>query len=224
METSFLNSRVTRTTGRGALILAYPNDASLRDTADEYLFGRDLLVAPVLTPNSSRRTVYLPAGKWMSYNDRTTTYNGGSSVSVDAPLATIPLFVREGAIIVRGDILKSNNNWDADWAPHFRVEVFPVQQAPSEFSYYTGGAVRKIEVKPTSQGWILSTEDLGVPGKFEIYCRGVKAIRHDGAELRSGADYQYDDQQHKLTIPFRGAATFLIEGASSLFLDSPKPR
>lgn len=201
-----------------ALILAFPGDASLRDTWDEYLFGAQLLVAPVVTPNSLSRTVYLPAGKWMNYNDRSTVYSGGSSVSVDVPLDSIPLFVREGSIIVRGDVLQSNNNWDTNWKPSLKVEVFPSQETESEFGYYTGDALRHIAVKPSINGWTLTAEDLGVPGEFEIYCRGLRGVSRNGSVLHRGTDYRYDEKQYKLTMPFSGASTIVIEGASSLFL------
>jgi len=45
----------------------------------------------------------------------------------------IPLFVREGSIISRGDIVKLNNNWDANWEPKLRIEVFPSAKQASEF-------------------------------------------------------------------------------------------
>jgi hypothetical protein len=171
----------------------------------------------VVTPNASSRKVYLPAGRWLNYNDRATVYAGGASVSVDAPLGTLPLFVRGGGIIARGDILKSNNNWDANWAPKLRIEAFPSNQSASEFSYYTGEKVRKIQVTPEQAGLEIKIEDLGVGGSLEVYCRGVKGVQRNGAALRQGADYQYDEKQQKLTIPFSGASTFIISGATSLF-------
>jgi len=45
-----------------ALILSYPNEETLTDKWDEYLYGRDLLVAPISTANTSERKVYLPDG------------------------------------------------------------------------------------------------------------------------------------------------------------------
>ena len=200
-----------------SLIFAYPTDASLYDTWDEYLYGQDLLVAPVVTPNALGRKVYLPAGRWMNYNDRATVYGGGTSITADAPLGTLPLFVREGGIIARGDILKSNNNWDANWAPKLRIEVFPSKDTASEFSYYTGEGVRTIEVRPGGAGLEIKMENLGVGGSLEVYCRGNRGVTRNGTALREGADYQYDEKQQKLTIPFDGASTFIITGASSLF-------
>ena len=43
----------------------------------------------------------------------------------------IPVFVREGAIIPRGDVLRANNDWTPNWAARLRVEVYPAEAAPS---------------------------------------------------------------------------------------------
>jgi alpha-glucosidase (family GH31 glycosyl hydrolase) len=57
-----------------ALIFAYPDEEELSDTWNEYLYGADLLVAPVTTTHADSRDVYLPAGRWMSYNDKRSVY------------------------------------------------------------------------------------------------------------------------------------------------------
>jgi len=199
------------------LLFEFPMDANLYDTWDEYLFGRDILVAPVITAGSSNREVYLPAGGWMNYNDRTTIYNGPAKISAEAPLSTIPLFVREGAIIPRGDILKANNNWDANWTPKLRVEFFPSAKVTSEFDYFTGSAVRKITAEAKSDGIRIKLDDLGVNGMLEVYCKDFKGLKRNGVSLREGADYSYDAKGHKLTVPFTGATELVIDGASSLF-------
>ena len=90
-----------------SLIFAYPADQKLSDTWDEYLYGADLLVAPVATEGATSRSVYLPAGQWLDYNDKTALHKGPATITANAPLGTIPVFVREGAIIPRGDILKA---------------------------------------------------------------------------------------------------------------------
>ncbi len=72
-------------------------DPELADRWDQYLFGPDLLVAPVWKVGQRSRTVYLPRGKWRSYWDRTKTYRGRRTITVDVPLETIPVFVRAGA-------------------------------------------------------------------------------------------------------------------------------
>lgn len=64
----------------------------------QYLFGRDLLVCPVVEPDISRASCYLPAGNWRSLWDG-TAYTGGAVVAVETPLNRIPVFVRGGASI-----------------------------------------------------------------------------------------------------------------------------
>jgi len=80
-----------------ALVLQYQNDPRARTAKDEYLFGPDLLVAPVLD-EATARPVYLPAGDWVNYWTGAVD-KGNRVVLADAPLETIPLWVRAGAVL-----------------------------------------------------------------------------------------------------------------------------
>jgi len=215
---SYLNEAVrTGMPVMRSLVFAFPADQQLADMWDEYLYGRDLLVAPVTSADVTARSVYLPAGRWMDYSTRASTYVGPVRVSSDAALGAIPVFVREGAIIPRGDILKANNNWDTNWVPRLRIEMFPSSSDASRFDYYTGEAVRAIEVTPGKDGIAVTVPDLGVNGTLEIYCRNVNGVQRDGKKLRKGSDYSYDSKAQKLTVSFQGAAAFSITGATGVF-------
>jgi len=74
-------------------------DRRLRDRWDQYLFGPDLLVAPVWRVGERSREVYLPRGRWRSYWDQTQVFEGRRTIVVDAPLDAIPVFVRDGAVV-----------------------------------------------------------------------------------------------------------------------------
>ena len=80
-----------------ALVLQHQNDDRARTTKDEYMFGPDFLVAPVLDENT-RRVVYLPEGDWVDYWTG-TRFSGGKVMLVDAPADVLPLYVRAGAVI-----------------------------------------------------------------------------------------------------------------------------
>lgn len=80
-----------------ALVLDYQDDPRARTTRDEYLFGPDLLVAPVVDENTSR-VVYLPAGEWL--NLFTGEPVSGPKVMVaQAAANTIPVYARRGTIL-----------------------------------------------------------------------------------------------------------------------------
>jgi len=79
------------------LFYDYPEDEKTYEIGDAYLFGPDILVAPVTEAGAKSRSVYLPKGaNWVNYSTG-ETWEGGQTVRVEAPLAVLPLFIREGA-------------------------------------------------------------------------------------------------------------------------------
>jgi len=86
------------------LMLNYQDDPSTYNLDDEFMIGDDLLVAPILKPDITRRLVYLPAGSWYDYWSN-RKYTGETMISVEAPLDVVPMFVRAGAIIPTGPAL-----------------------------------------------------------------------------------------------------------------------
>ncbi len=94
------------------LALVHPRDRQAVHTDDEYLFGRDLLVAPVTTAGAEAREVYLPHGHWIELARawrlrdsgrfelrHADVVRGHRTVTARAPLGTIPLFLRAGAVV-----------------------------------------------------------------------------------------------------------------------------
>jgi alpha-glucosidase (family GH31 glycosyl hydrolase) len=92
------------------LMLVYPNDSRASGRGDEYLFGPDLLVAPVIEPGATSRSLYLPRGRWINFwrsvslgrdaaphLHRPVVLRGGREVTVRAPADELPMFVRAGA-------------------------------------------------------------------------------------------------------------------------------
>jgi alpha-glucosidase len=80
------------------LVLNYQEDPNTYNLDDEFMIGNDLLVAPIVKPDVTRRLVYLPKGSWYDYWTN-KKYEGGTMISAAAPLETVPMFVRAGAII-----------------------------------------------------------------------------------------------------------------------------
>ena len=90
-----------------ALFMDFPDDPKTADIPDEYMYGPAFLVAPVTEQGATHRTVYLPAGcDWYNYwtNER---LHGGQSIVADAPIDTLPLFVKAGSILPLGSEVES---------------------------------------------------------------------------------------------------------------------
>ena len=85
-----------------ALFMDFPDDPKAADIPDEYMYGPAFLVAPVTEQGATKRTVYLPAGcDWYNYwtSER---LHGGQTIVADAPIDTLPLFVKAGSIVPLG--------------------------------------------------------------------------------------------------------------------------
>jgi len=104
-----------------ALWLQYPRDANAIARGDEYLWGRDILVAPVTEKSAATRKLYLPQGFWYDFWTG-EKIEGGREVDRAVDLATIPLYVRAGATIPMGPVKRfAQQNSDAP----LRVDIYP---------------------------------------------------------------------------------------------------
>lgn len=81
-----------------AMWIQYPQDSNVANMDDQFLWGADLLVAPVYVKGQTSRKLYLPKGNWYDFwtNER---FAGGTYISRQVDLGTMPLYVRSGAII-----------------------------------------------------------------------------------------------------------------------------
>jgi alpha-glucosidase (family GH31 glycosyl hydrolase) len=86
-----------------ALWLHYPGDATAAARGDEYLYGRDILVAPVVEKGATSRSLYLPRGVWYDFWTKEKV-EGGREIARKVDLETTPLYVRAGAVIPMGPV------------------------------------------------------------------------------------------------------------------------
>ena len=114
------------------LFFADPSDERLHEVEHSYLLGESLLVAPVLRDSARSRTVTLPEGTWIHYwTDE--AMEGGRTVTVDAPLDEIPLFVKGGAILPMRPVAPHT---DAQPADTLDLAVYPDAGRTGSFSLY----------------------------------------------------------------------------------------
>ena len=76
-----------------AMYLEFPEDEVCWTLSDQYMFGADLLVAPVTEYGARERKVYLPAGRWEAA-DGSVTESAGEWITAPAPLDAMPVFRR----------------------------------------------------------------------------------------------------------------------------------
>src|SRR5712692_1197528 len=86
-----------------ALWLHYPDDARAAACGDQYLFGKNLLVAPVVEKGATTRQVYLPRGSWYDFWTGELV-EGGREITREVSLEIMPLYVRAGSILPLGPV------------------------------------------------------------------------------------------------------------------------
>jgi alpha-glucosidase len=214
------------------LLLEYPDDPMAVQQNDEFLFGNDLLVAPVTKDDDIRREVYLPRGVWYDFwTDRRST--GPRRLTVDAPLERIPLFVRGGAIVPSQQAVQYSDQAPID---PLTFEIYP--EGTSSRPYYEddgisfdyqGGVSLQQRLTVTQQPRALNVEISAREGQYtpparslvlkvhgertqprQVEVGGEKLAAQSSVEALEGASqgWAYDEATDIvwLKIPDRGVA------------------
>ena len=98
-STAFHNSTLDGRPVQQALVYQFQNDAKVRDISDQFMWGNDIMVAPVVEKGATSRKVYLPKGKdWIDWwtGEKLT---GGQTVTKQTPLDVMPIYVAAGSVI-----------------------------------------------------------------------------------------------------------------------------
>lgn len=154
----------------------------------QYLFGNEILVAPIVTKGATQQTVFLPAGDWLDF-ESLEIYKGNQTITVEAPLYKLPLFVRAGAIIPMRNYARAVELGTSD---SLTVRIFPLQ-APgtSMFKLYEddgisndylrgGRAITQIEAITYSHGTV-KVNVKPINGSYD----GMKPVRYVKFEVQS---------------------------------------
>lgn len=195
-----------------------PGSHKFDDITDEYLWGRDVLVAPVTVQGATERRIVFPDGLWVDYNHPGRIYHGGDTITYPAPLEVLPLFVRAGAIIPQADYeMKSTEDYKTD---SYTINYYPYL---GESSYTLFEDDRKSTSSLTDEAYSLidfradaSIEGINLtvsakgtyPGApkskkltFRIYLvdGDPSSVTIDGRKLKRGA-WKYDRTASMLTF------------------------
>jgi alpha-D-xyloside xylohydrolase len=123
----YMYSNAWKVTNQGYTIMRtlpfeFRTDAAARDQTTEYMFGSAFLVAPITTSGATSRSVYLPSGvTWYDFWSGASS-TGGASVTANADIMSMPVFVKGGSIVPLGPNLKYANQKQADT---IELRVYP---------------------------------------------------------------------------------------------------
>jgi alpha-glucosidase (family GH31 glycosyl hydrolase) len=112
------------------LVLNYPDDPRVWTLGHQFLWGDDLLVAPVTREGARAWPVYLPAGAWFDFWTG-ARYDGPAGITLDAPLDRLPLLVRGGAIVPMGPVVQHTGERSLD---EVTLRIYP--EGTSRFELY----------------------------------------------------------------------------------------
>lgn len=110
-----------------ALFVEFPDDPGAWRVDDEYLFGSQILVAPLLESGITRRTVYLPAGKWIDYQTGKTYESGWHEIEAGA--LPIIMLVRDGSVLPHMKLAQCTA--DLDWS-RINLKVYSADRKQAE--------------------------------------------------------------------------------------------
>jgi len=215
------------------LFFADPSDERLHEVEHSYLLGESLLVAPVLRDSARSRAVPLPEGTWIHYWTDAAV-EGGRTVTVDAPLAQIPLFVKGGAIVPMRPVAPRTEAQPPDtlalavYPDSGRAGLFSLYEDDGRTLNYQDGAYAVTDLTQQLRPQDDGTADLSVSvgaavgtygGQPEARTvrvhvhrvpRAPARVRVNGAPLperlssAAGRGWRYDPDANVLTIRFRG--------------------
>jgi alpha-glucosidase len=170
------------------LMLEYPDDPQAWGLDDEFMFGADLLIAPVLQEAVRSRDVYLPKGDWYDFWTGARVA-GGAVVQTPVTMERIPIFVRGGAFVFRQPVVQHTGEMPGQ---PLEVHVFPAPTSEAmlyeddgaSLAYEQGQSMRRRFRQTRTEATL--TIDIATPeGPFRPLARSlVLSVRWDGEPRR----------------------------------------
>ncbi|RNA70085.1 glycoside hydrolase family 31 protein [Alteribacter keqinensis] len=148
------------------LVFEYPEDKNTFNLSDQFMIGDNVIVAPITTPDTEHRVVYLPGGEWVNYwtDD---IQEGGRHIMVEAPLDTLPIFVKADTVVAHGSPKQSTAVKEDNFQLHayfgkIAEASYTIYEDDGEtFGYENGEAFEKsVNLSYDSDVLTITTEDL----------------------------------------------------------------
>lgn len=153
------------------LALEYPDDKEALKADTEFMFGDELLVAPVVSDTTIRR-LYLPNGDWVDYNHPSRVEKGGRWITQKAPLSETPIWVKAGSIIPKMPVMQYIHQ-DTNYPVILDVYPYP-DHGQSKFELYEDDGLTYNYEQDESSRTTFSVSTLKDGLKIEVGARRAK--------------------------------------------------
>ncbi|MFV9511590.1 glycoside hydrolase family 31 protein [Tepidibacillus sp. LV47] len=165
------------------LVMEYPNDANTYNLSDQFMIGDNVIIAPIMQPSVTHRVLYLPDGRWVDYWTG-EVLEGNQHHLIQAELDVLPIYVKEGTMIVLGGVKQNTNEKEEKLTLHlYKSESSTYQFTLYDddglsFDYEKGNYLRKI-IQVTCQGKEIHLE-IKDKGNFQPDWKTLELIVHHG--------------------------------------------
>lgn len=166
-----------------ALVIEFQQDRNVYAIDDTYMFGDSFLVAPILD-STNQRDLYLPEGLWTDYWTG-KLIEGGRWYNIKADLETLPLYIRENAIIPMGPVM---NYIDEKALSPLILDLYPANPCQKTFILYHNDREVPISMQVTQDNIIVDFENIF--GDVELRVHHIKAadIKLNDEVIESGTE------------------------------------
>ena len=119
------------------LFFEYPDAEFLNNYSDEYLWGDNFIVSPVVDEGLTHKDIFIPEGEWVDFFTD-AVYQGPQNIVLEVPLDKLPLFVKRGSIVPMLPVMNYTDEFPADT---LILTVYPAQGIEAYFSLYEDDGV-----------------------------------------------------------------------------------
>lgn len=234
-----------------AMVYEFQHDASTVNLEDQAMLGPSVLVAPVLTEGATSRSIYIPEGRWFEYHSGAIV-QGPATIEADVRLASLPMYVREGALVPRIEPMQYS---DEKQPAKLQLDLYPAahetsfdlyEDAGDGFGYESGQYSRvKYSLQQTDTGarlligarqgsWVPAPRALTIRvrrvdhGANQVRVDGQPIAQHSTLEALEAAaqGWWYDERDLSLVIamPDRDNATVEMDYDASVSEPAPAVR
>lgn len=221
---AFNNSAKTGAPVQQPLVYQFQKDPNTYNISDQFMFGDSMMVAPVVEQGKTSRTVYLPQGQtWVNFWDN-KEYKGGQTITIDAPLDYMPIFIKKDSIIPTRDVQqytgekpltnlilntyldnKANYSFyedDGKTLDHnngkYNVTNFDVKQAGNEIEFSQDKV--KQNYNSSLQQYTLKLNNVNNPSKVEAANEKYTSVQSIDAMNNTNRSYFYDSNSKTLYV------------------------